>query len=67
MYLGASKYSKIAGPPLDVEVERLDGARLNRLARSMGLTQELNAWRARKRKYAADPDVQENNSKDLEM
>src|SRR5882757_6932108 len=27
LYLGESKYSKIAGPPLDVEVERLDAAR----------------------------------------
>jgi hypothetical protein len=45
----------------------LDAARLSRLARSMGLTQELKAWQARKRKYDADPDVRENNSKDLEM
>ena len=67
LYLGESKYSKIAGPPLDVEVERLDAARLSRLARSMGLTQELNAWQARKRKYDADPEVRDNNSKDLEM
>ena len=67
LYLGASKYSKIAGPPLDLEVERLDAARLSRLARSMGLTQELNAWQARKRKYDADPDVREKKSQDLEM
>lgn len=62
-----SKYSKIAGPPLDVEVARLDAARLSRLARSMELTQELSAWQARKRKYDADPDVRENNAKDLDM
>ena len=28
LYLGSSKYSKITGPPLDVEVARLDAARL---------------------------------------
>jgi hypothetical protein len=67
LYLGSSKYSKIAGPPLDVEVARLDAARLSRLARSMELTQELSAWQARKRKYDADPDVRENNAKDLDM
>jgi hypothetical protein len=67
LYLGESKYSKIAGPPFDVEVERLDAARLSRLARAMGLTQELKVWQARKRKYDADPDVRENNAKDLEM
>jgi hypothetical protein len=67
LYLGESKYSKIAGTPLDVEVERLDAARMSRLARSMGLTQELKAWQARRRKYDVDPDVRENISKDLEM
>jgi hypothetical protein len=67
VYLGASKYSKIAGPPLELEVKRLDAARLRRLARSMGLTEELKAWQARKRKYDADSDVRENSSKNLEM
>jgi hypothetical protein len=65
--LGASRYSKIAGPPLDVEVERLAASRLRRLARSMGLAEELKAWLARKKKYDADPDVRENSSKDLQM
>ncbi len=67
LYLGASKYSKIAGPPLDLELERLHASRLRRLARTMGLTEELAAWRARKRNYDADPDVRENISRDLEM
>jgi hypothetical protein len=67
LYLGASRYSKIAGPPLDLELERLDGSRLRRLARAMELTEELAAWRARRRDYDTDPDVRENVSRDLEM
>jgi hypothetical protein len=67
LYLGASKYSKMAGPPLDLELERLVASRLRRLARTMGLTEELAAWRARKKNYDADPDVRENISTDLEM
>lgn len=67
LYLGGSKYSKIAGPPLDLELERLDSSRLRRLARSMELTGELKAWQARKAKFDADPDVRENSSKDLQM
>jgi hypothetical protein len=67
LYLGASRYSKIAGPPLDLELERLDASRLRRLARSMGLTEGLKAWLTRKKKYDTAPDVRENSSKDLEM
>ena len=62
IYLGASRYSKIAGPPLDLEVERLDASRLRRLARSMDLVEELKAWQVRKEKYEADQDVKENSS-----
>ena len=62
IYLGASRYSKIAGPPLDLEIERLDTSRLRRLARSMNLVEELKVWQVRKRKYDADPDVKANSS-----
>lgn len=62
LYLGESRYSRIAGPPLDVEIERLDGARLRRLARSMELVGQLKAWQARKKQYDLDPDVRENAS-----
>jgi hypothetical protein len=67
LYLGKSNYSKIAGPPLDLEFGQLDASRLNRLARSMGLVEELKAWRARKRKHDSDPSVIDNGSDDLEM
>jgi hypothetical protein len=43
------------------EIERLDTSRLRRLARSMDLVEELQAWQARKRKYDADPDVKANS------
>jgi hypothetical protein len=67
LYLGVSKYSKIAGPPLDLELERLDKRRLQRLARSMNLTEELKKWQSQKRSYDADPDVRENSVKGLQM
>jgi hypothetical protein len=62
LYLGASPYSKISGPPLDLEIERLDASRLRRLARSMELVEELKVWQVRKKAYDADPDVNENSS-----
>lgn len=65
LYLGASRYSKIAGPPLDLDSARLDASRLRRLARSMELSEELKTWQVSKKKHDADPDVRENTSKDL--
>ena len=67
LYLGTSRYSKISGPPLDLELERLVASRLRRLARKMGLTEELAAWRTRKGSYDGDPDVRDNISRDLEI
>jgi hypothetical protein len=67
LYLGESDYSKIAVPPLDLVLGQLDSPRLTRLARSMGLIEELKSWRLRKHKYDADRDVRENSSNDLEM
>jgi hypothetical protein len=67
LYLGMSKYSKIAGPPLDLELERLRPSRLRRLARAMDLIEELAAWQARRKNHDADPDARDNVSRDLEM
>ena len=64
LYLGESRYTKIAGPPLDVEIERLSGPRLRRLAQSMELVEQLKAWQARKKRYDLDLDVRENASDD---
>ncbi|MGH8139029.1 MAG: hypothetical protein ACREUL_06315 [Steroidobacteraceae bacterium] len=65
LYLGESRYSRIAGPPLDVEIERLSGSRLRRLARSMELTEQLKTWQARKKNYDLDADVRENTTNDV--
>ncbi|MGH2346121.1 MAG: hypothetical protein ACRDG4_12910, partial [Chloroflexota bacterium] len=62
LYLGESPYSRISGPPLDVEIELLSGSRLRRLARSMELTEQFKVWQARKKKYDLDPGVRENTS-----
>lgn len=62
LYLGASPFSKIAGPPLDIEIERLQTSRLRRLAQSMELVEQLKAWQSRKKEYDIDPDVKENSS-----
>lgn len=64
LYLGESRYSKIAGPPLDIEIERLNGPRLRRLARSMECVEQLKAWQARKKQYDLALDMRENASDD---
>lgn len=62
IYLGASPRTKLSGLPLDIDLERLDTARLTCLAKRMNLASELKAYLARKRKYDRDPDVQANAS-----
>jgi len=60
--LGKSPRTKLFGPPLDIEREKLNILRLRRLAKAMGLTVELEDYLARKSKYDHDPDVQANTS-----
>ena len=60
IYLGASPRTKLSGPPLDIDLDRLDTARLTRLSRRMNLASELKDYLARKRKYDRDPDVRAN-------
>ena len=62
IYLGASPRTKLAGPPFDIEIERLDKRRLQRLADQMKLSKQLDAYRARKQQYGADPSVRANTS-----
>jgi hypothetical protein len=62
IYLGASPRTKLTGPPLDIEIERLDKRRLRRLADRMKLTKQFDAWRAQKQQYDADPSVRANTS-----
>ena len=48
LYLGATPRSHMTPPPLDLDYDRLDQARLKRLAMGMDLTGPLNQWLAGK-------------------
>ncbi len=60
IYLGASRRTRVAGPPLDIDLDRLDRARLARLARCMELVVALKDYVQRKRAYDRAPDVRAN-------
>lgn len=60
IYLGNSPRTKLAPPPLDIDLERLDERRLDRLADRIKLSQQLGNYLARKRKYDQNPSVHAN-------
>lgn len=60
IYLGDSPRTKLALPPLDIDLERVDKRRLKRLADRMRLSKQLDEYLARKRKYDRDPSVRAN-------
>lgn len=60
IYLGASPRTRLSGPPLDIDIDRIDGGRLSRLATRMNLKSELKSYLLRKRKYDRSPDVMAN-------
>jgi hypothetical protein len=62
IYLGDSPRTKLAPPPLDIDLERVDKRRLKRLAERMKLSKQLDEYLARKRKYDRDPSVRANAS-----
>jgi hypothetical protein len=62
IYLGASARTKLAGPPLDIDLNRLTLRRLRRLAKAMGISPLLASYLSRKAVYDDDPDVQANTS-----
>ncbi len=62
LYLAASPRSPMRAPPLDLEAERLDADRLQRVAAAMSIEKHLNAWLQSKKTYDGDPDVMENAS-----
>ena len=62
IYLGASPRTKLSGPPLDIELDKLNMPRLRRLAKAMGLGTALAGYLSRKTNYDNDPDVQANAS-----
>lgn len=62
IYLGVSPRTRLSGPPLDIELDKLRIARLRRLAKKMNLGAALSAYLSRKAVYDNDPDVQANVS-----
>jgi hypothetical protein len=49
-------------PPLDLELDKLNKARLRRIASCMGIKPVFEAWLSRKRHCDQDPDVRANTS-----
>jgi hypothetical protein len=60
IYLGDSPRTKLAPPPLDIDLERIDKRRLKRLADRMKLSKHLAEYLAQKRRYDQDPSVRAN-------
>jgi len=60
LYLGDSPRTKLAPPPLDIDLERIDKRRLKRLADRMKLSKHLAEYLAQKRRYDQDPSVRAN-------
>ena len=65
LHFAASPRSPMSWPPLDLELKLLNGARLRRVARAMGIQAHLASWLASKNAYDDDPDVMENASSRL--
>jgi hypothetical protein len=64
IYLGASTHTKIAGPPSDIDADRLKKARLKRLAKAMSLESQLKTYLAGKRRHDEDSEVEANDPLD---
>lgn len=62
LYLGQSPRSSLRTPPLDLEFEKLNQARLRRIVAAMNLKPGLAAWRASKQRYDNDVEVQANTA-----
>jgi len=58
IYLAASPHSNLAAPPLDIDMDdELNASRLDRLAKAMGLSAELETWMTAKRAHDRSPGV----------
>ena len=62
LYLGQSPRSSLRAPPLGLDFEKLDQARLRRIVSVMQIKPVLAAWLAKKQRYDRDPEVRENAS-----
>jgi hypothetical protein len=57
LYLAASAHSSLGAPPLDIDLDELNAARLKRLAKAMKLSSELEQWMTTKRAHDRSPSV----------
>ena len=55
LYLGSTSRSHMTLPPLDLDFEQLNPARLDRLVKKMGLENALSQWKAGKKAYDLAP------------
>ena len=62
LYLGHSPRSPLRLPPLDLDDDRFNQARLRRVVSAMGIKDIFQTWRQKKAQYDQDPEVQENTS-----
>jgi hypothetical protein len=62
IYLGDSPRTKLASPPLDIDLERVDKRRLKHLTDRMKLAEKLYEYLVRKKKYDRDLSVRANAS-----
>lgn len=62
LYLGASPRSSLRAPPVDLEWDKLNKARLRRIVRAMDIKPAFEAWLLKKGQYDQDLEVQVNAS-----
>lgn len=62
LYLGQSPRSSLRAPPLDLEFDKLNPARLRRIVRAMAIKPVFDGWLAKKLQYDSDPEVLANTT-----
>jgi hypothetical protein len=62
LYLGRSPRSSLRAPPLDLDYERFNKARLRRIVGAMRIGNAFESWLQKKVEYEQDPEVQANTS-----
>ncbi len=62
LYLGRSPRSSLRSPPLDLDYDKFNTARLRRIVGAMGIQEAFEHWLQKKHQYDQDPEVRENTS-----
>lgn len=62
LYLGRSPRSSLRSPPLDLDYDKFNKARLRRIVGAMGIQEAFEHWLQKKHQYDQDPEVRENTS-----